>query len=72
MGTDNLVTLCIVVGPGRDKSLTGVTKHEILKRSYNKTNEMHDFLKFTFGIELYVFRSGFLSIIRNLVLYTQQ
>ena len=46
MGTGNLVALCIVVGPGRDKSRTGVTKHEILKRFYNKTNEMHLFLKF--------------------------
>ena len=39
--------------------------------SYNKTNEMHKFLKFIFGIELYMFRTGFLSIIRSLVLYTQ-
>ena len=34
--------------------------------SYNKTNEMHYFLKFIFGIELYMFRTGFLSIIRNM------
>jgi len=40
--------------------------------SYNKTNEKHQFLKFIFGIELYMFRTGFLSIIRSLVLYTQQ
>jgi len=40
--------------------------------SYNKTNEMHQFLKFIFGIGLYMFRTGFLSIIRSLVLYTQQ
>jgi hypothetical protein len=40
--------------------------------SYNKTNEMHKFLKFIVGIELYMFRTGFLSIIRSLVLYTQQ
>jgi len=33
---------------------------------------MHKFLKFIFGIELYMFRTGFLSIIRSLVLYTQQ
>jgi len=37
--------------------------------SYNKTNEMHYFLKFIFGIELYMFQTGFLSIIRSLVLY---
>jgi hypothetical protein len=40
--------------------------------SYNKTNEMHKFLKFILGIELYMFRTGFLSIIRCPVLYTQQ
>jgi len=40
--------------------------------SYNKTNEMHYFLKFIFGIEIYMFRTGFLSIIRSLALYTQQ
>jgi hypothetical protein len=32
---------------------------------------MHKFLKFIFGIEFYMFRAGFLSIVRNLVLYTQ-
>jgi len=40
--------------------------------SYNNTNERHQFLKFIFGIALYVFRTGFLSIIRSLVLYAQQ
>ena len=39
--------------------------------SYNKT-EMHEFLKFIFGIELYTFQTGFLSIIRSLELHTQQ
>jgi hypothetical protein len=33
---------------------------------------MQEFHKFIFGIGLYMFRTGFLSIIRNLVLYTQQ
>ena len=33
---------------------------------------MHYFLKFIFGIELYMFQTGFLSIIRSIVLYTQQ
>jgi hypothetical protein len=37
-----------------------------------KTNEMNQFLKLIFGIELYMFRTGFLSIIRSLALYTQQ
>jgi len=40
--------------------------------SYNKTNEMHKFLKFILGIELYMFRTVSLSIIRSLALYTQQ
>jgi len=40
--------------------------------SYNKTNEKHQFLKFIFGIELYMFRTVPLSIIRSLALYTQQ
>jgi len=40
------------------------------KKSYNKTKEMHYFLKFIFGIGLYMFRTGFLSIIRSLVPYT--
>jgi hypothetical protein len=33
---------------------------------------MHQFLKCIFGIELYVFRTDLLSIIRSLILYTQQ
>ena len=33
---------------------------------------MHQFLKFIFGIELYMFRTGILSIISSPVLYTQQ
>jgi len=45
---------------------------KIVDDSYNKTNEMHKFLKFIFGIDLYKFRRGFLSIIRSLLLYTQQ
>jgi hypothetical protein len=32
---------------------------------------MHQFLKFIFGIELYMFRTGFLSIIRSLTPYKQ-
>jgi len=44
----------------------------IVVSSYNKTNEMHKFLKFMFGIELSMFRTGFLSIIRSLALYTLQ
>jgi hypothetical protein len=33
---------------------------------------MHKFLKFMFGIELYIFRTGSLSIIRSPALYTQE
>ena len=33
---------------------------------------MHQFLKFIFGIKLYMFRTVSLSIIRSLALYTQQ
>ena len=40
--------------------------------SYNKTKEMHQFLKFIFGVGLYMFRTVSLSIIRSLALYTQQ
>jgi hypothetical protein len=32
---------------------------------------MHEFLKFIFGVELYMFRTVSLSIIRSLALYTQ-
>jgi len=40
--------------------------------SYNKTNEKHKFIKFIFGIELYMFRTVSLSIVRSLALCTQQ
>ena len=33
---------------------------------------MQLFLQFIFGIELYMFRTGFLSIVRSFSLYTQQ
>jgi len=33
---------------------------------------MHEFLKFIFGIKLYMFRTVPLSIIRSFSLYTQQ
>jgi len=41
-------------------------------RSCNKTNKMHQFLKFIFGIKLYMFRAVPLSTIRSFSLYTQQ
>jgi len=40
--------------------------------SYNKNQRDALFLKFIFDIELYMFRTGLLSIIRSVVLYTQQ
>jgi len=39
---------------------------------YNKTNPKHQFLKFIFGIKLYMFRTVPLSIIRSFSMYTQQ
>jgi len=39
--------------------------------SYYKTNYMHQFLKFIFGIKLYMFRTVPLSIDRSFSLYTQ-
>ena len=44
----------------------------IVINSYNKTNQMHWFLKFIFGIKLCMFRTVRLSIIRSFSLYTQQ
>jgi len=38
----------------------------IMIYSYNKTNKMHQFLKFNFGIEICMFQTVSLSIIRSL------
>ena len=49
--------------------------YDIYIYSYDKTNEIHSFLKFIFGIELYMFRTVSLFslyIIRSPALYTQQ
>ena len=40
--------------------------------SCNKTNDMHQYLKFIFVLGLYVFRTVSLSIIRSLALNTQR
>jgi hypothetical protein len=40
--------------------------------SYNKTNQMHQFLKFILGMKLYIFQTVPLSIIRSFSLCTQQ
>ena len=50
-------------------------RHQILKYycyPYDKTIEMHQFLKFIIGIGLYMFLTVSLSIISSLALYTQQ
>ena len=44
----------------------------IVINSYNKTNWMHLFLTFIFGIKIYMFRTVPLSIITSFSLYTQQ
>jgi hypothetical protein len=44
----------------------------ILICSYNKNQRDVQISQIIFGIELYMFRTGFLSIIRSLVLYTHQ
>ena len=40
--------------------------------SYNKTNQTHQFLKFILGIELHMFRTVSLYVIRSLVLHTHR
>ena len=40
--------------------------------SYNKSNQTNKFLKFIFGIKLYMFQTVLQSIIRSFSLYTQQ
>ena len=40
--------------------------------SYNKTNQMHQFLKFILGMKLYMFWAVPLSTIRSFSLYIQQ
>jgi len=44
----------------------------IVINSCNKTNQMHWFIKFIFGIKLYMFRTVPLSTISSFSLYTQQ
>jgi len=54
------------------RSLQDFCLEILMEDSYNKTNEKNKFLKFIFGIGLYMFRTVSLPIIRSLVLYTQQ
>ena len=59
---------------GKEISLPNLTFRVpcIVIYSYNKTKEMHEFLKFIFGIELCMFQTVSLSIIRSRALYKQQ
>jgi hypothetical protein len=50
----------------------GLIHFNIMAYSYNKNQRDALYLKFIFGIELYMFRTGLLFIIRSLVPYTQQ
>jgi len=50
----------------------GLLSNQNKKFPYNKTNQMHQFLKFIFGIKLYIFRTVPLYIIRSFSLYSQQ
>jgi len=50
------------------KKWKNICEKQPLFLSYNKTNKMHQILKFIFGIELYMFRTVSLSIIRSLAL----
>ena len=43
----------------------------IVINSYNKTNQMHKFLRFIFGIKLYMLRTIPVSIMRSFSLYIQ-
>jgi len=44
----------------------------VRKVYYNKTNQMHKFLKFILGMKVYMFRTVPLSFIRSFSPYTQQ
>ena len=52
--------------------LVGNIVQKISSYSYNKMNQMHQFLKFIFGIKLYMLRTVPLFIIRSFSVYTQQ
>ena len=74
-----LVTFLISNGLNYDFTYTKLQTHNTqAKKSiefsvfYNKTKHMYYFLKFIFGIKLYMFRIVPLSIIRSFSLYTQQ
>ena len=69
-GNGHEFTFLVLEHPGYREVQVSSFKYN--SHTYNKTNEMHQFLKFIFGIELYRFRTVSLPIIRSLALYTQQ
>jgi len=73
--------ICIVYQTPSEKSMNNIFADFanltlrgpcIVIYSYNKTNETHSFLKFILEIEFYIFQTVSPSIIRSLLLYTQQ
>ena len=75
VSTKSVVSIRVIIGLGeraaKDEKRGRQLENFCCIRTI-KTNEMHQFLKFIFGIELYMFRTVSLSIIRSLALYTQQ
>ena len=53
-------------------TITDLLQVSCFKHSYNKTNLMHQFLKFIFGIKLYIFRAVPRTNIRSLLTACQQ
>ena len=59
-------------GVQRKSVVSGTCSWLVITFSYSKINQMLYFIKFIFGIKLYMFRTVPLSIIRSFSLYTQQ
>ena len=78
--TDTADIWCIIVSSHYTKHFAQVLELYLLTfrwpciviNSYNKTNQMHKFFKFIFGVKLYMFWTVPLSVIRSSLLYTQQ
>jgi len=68
---DRALWKILIINPTRCTNLTFRWRCIVIN-SYDKTNQMHQFLKFIFGIKHYMFRTVHLSIIRSFSLYTQQ
>jgi len=61
----NVQSWFISLSEGTLQSSGNICKLRSYIYSYNKTNQMHQFLKFIFGIKIYMFRAVPLSIIRS-------